>query len=441
MIIMKFGGSALQTAERIREMAAIVQKHLEQRPLLVLSAMGNTTENLIDAGQSALHQSVVFPRIEEFHRNIIAQLGLPPKLIDGLLSELNSLLRGISLIKELSSKTRDTLLSFGERMSVRIFSAYLNQLGIASSYFDGWDAGLITSSDHARAEILPESYDRIRESLSDIKGIVPVITGYIAKDRLGNITTLGRGGSDLTASIIGKALGVDEIQLWKDVYGILSADPRLIPEAAPLRQLSFAEAAELAYFGAKVLHPTSILPAMCAAIPVRVKNHRDPDHLGTLILAEPESRESGVVAITHKSHQVLVHITSTRMLGQSGFLARVFQIFADLKLSVDVIATSEVSISLTLSENQLSQLREKIEEIATIKIEDSKSIISLIGKVERSSELLEKIMRALNSERIDVQMISHGASKTNTSLIVNDAEMQRSLAILYQTFFHPRGQS
>ncbi len=433
---MKFGGSSLQTSERIREIAAIVQERQHLRPLLVLSAMGTTTENLIDAGQRALHQSLIFPRIEQFHRNIIAELQLPPKLVDSLISELNSLLRGISLIKELTPKTRDALLSFGERLSVRIFSAYLNQLGIPSSYYDGWDAGILTTSDPMRAEVLPESCELIRQNLNDETRIA-VVTGFIGKDRQGNITTLGRGGSDLTASIIGQALGAEEIQFWKDVDGILSADPRIVPQAAPLTQLSFAEAAELAYFGAKVLHPTSILPAMSAKIPVRVKNHRDPDHSGTLILESDSlaTGGTGIVAIAHKSNQILVHIASTRMLGQSGFLARVFQIFADLKISVDVIATSEVSISMTLSEANLSLLKERIEPFATIQIQGSKSIISLIGRTERSSELLETMMRALNSERIDVQMISHGASKINTSLIVNDSELKRAVEVLYEAFF------
>ncbi len=436
MLIMKFGGSSLQSPERIRETAAIVQNHASLRPMLVLSAMGSTTENLIDAGRSALHQSVNFPKIEEFHRGLLAALNLPPKLVDPLLSELNSLLRGISLIRELTPKTRDTLLSFGERLSVRIFSAYLNQIGVPSSYFDGWDAGILTTSDHGKAEVLPETSERIQENLNG-ETKVAVVTGFIGKDRQGNITTLGRGGSDLTASILGQALGADEIQLWKDVDGILSADPRIVPNAAFLPQLSFAEAAELAYFGAKVLHPTSILPAMSANIPVRVKNHRHPDNPGTVIL-ESGNTNSRVVAIAYKSNQTLVHIASTRMLGQSGFLARVFQVFSDLNISVDVIATSEVSISLTLSGMDLSQLRERIEPFATVQIQGSKSILSLIGKPNSSSEHLETMMRALNREKIDVQMISHGASKINTSLVINDDELNRATTVLYEAFIGER---
>ena len=263
-----------------------------------------------------------------------------------------------------------------------------------------------------------------------------MITGFIAKDQEGHVTTLGRGGSDLTASVIGKALHVEEIQLWKDVDGILTADPRLVPKAHPVVQLSFAEASELAYFGAKVLHPSAILPAMCASIPVRVKNHRDPYHPGTLIINTSSESSSSVVAIAHKSHQTLVHITSTRMLGQPGFLAHVFQIFADLKLSVDVIATSEVSVSLTLSHSStILVLEEKLKKIAHVKMEDSKSIVSLVGKKEGSGALLESVMRILNQEQIEVQMISYGASKINTSLVIDDSVVERCIKALYQHFF------
>ncbi len=436
MIIMKFGGSSLRSTKRVQEVSAIIQKYLDQCPVVVLSAMGDTTDELVEAGKSALQQNHIAPRIEEFHRNIIAELGLQSTLVDELLFELSSLLEGIFLIKDLTPKTHDTLLSFGERLSVRIVSAYLNKLKITSSYFDGWDIGILTSSDFTHAEILPETYERIRENFKEEKDSVPVVTGFIAKDRKGNVTSLGRGGSDLTASVIGRALRVDEVQLWKDVDGILSADPRIALDAKPIPKLSFEEAAELAYFGAEVLHPTSILPAMHKGIPVRVKNHQNPDHPGTLILDKPSTQEERVVAIAHKSHQILIHITSTRMLGQSGFLATVFKIFAELKLSVDVIATSEVSISLTLSNrNKLSLLEEKLQRIATIKIKDSRSIVSLIGKIEHSSVLLEKIMRALNEKSIDIQMISHGASQINTSLIINDEEVKCCVSILYQYFF------
>jgi aspartate kinase len=439
MIVMKFGGSSLANAERIRHVGKIVETHLDENPVLVLSAIGKTTDDLIEAGNLALTGRVDLKKISDTHQAILTELKLLNTGVEELLEELFSLLKGISLIKELTPKTMDYLLSFGERISIRLFSAYLCQQGIKAEPLDGWSVGFITSSHFTRAEILPETYENIARRLKSLDKCIPVVTGFIAKDSNGAITTLGRGGSDLTAAVIGAALGVREIQVWKDVHGILSTDPRILETAFPIPSLSFEEAAELAYFGAKVLHPTSILPAMKKGIPVRVKNSYDPTHPGTLIISNSTHQNGLLTAITYKPSQVLVHICSTRMLGQYGFLAKVFQIFADLKISVDVIATSEVSISLTL-ENQegLAELERRLGEIATIRMQQFKTIVSLIGNAKRSSQILERAVKTLSQEGIEVQMISHGASNVNTSLVVNDAQAKKSIHLLHEHFFRER---
>lgn len=436
MIIMKFGGSSLATAERIRHVGEIIEMHLSENPVLVLSAIGKTTDDLIEAGQAALSGRVDSKQITERHSAILSKLNLLDSGVEELLDELFNLLKGISVVKELTPKTMDHLLSFGERFSTRLFCAYLSQQGMIARAIDGWSAGLVTTSNFNRAELLPESYENISEAFQHFGKGIPVITGFIAKDVNGAITTLGRGGSDLTASIIGAALDVREIQVWKDVHGILSTDPRILEKAFPVPSISFEEASELAYFGAKVLHPLSILPAMKKGIPVRVKNSYDPAHPGTLIVSNIAHNNGLVTAITYKPSQALVHICSTRMLGQYGFLAKVFQIFADLKISVDVIATSEVSISLTL-ENQegLVELERRLGEIATIKIQPCKTIISLIGSTRHSSQILERALKTLSEESIGVQMISHGASNVNTSLVVNDGEAKKSIHLLHEHFF------
>ena len=440
MIIMKFGGSSLANAERIRHVGKIIEMHRSENPILVLSAIDTTTDDLIESGQAALSGLVDPGKITERHMAILSELKLSDTGVEELLDELSNLLNGISVIRELTPRTMDHLLSFGERLSTRLFCAYLCQQGMTAEAIDGWSAGLVTTSTFNRAELLPESYENIALSFEHFTKGIPVITGFIAKDLFGSITTLGRGGSDLTAAIIGAALDVKEIQVWKDVHGILTTDPRVLETAFPIPSLSFEEAAELAYFGAKVLHPMSILPAMKKEIPVRVKNSYDPTHPGTLIVSKSTHNNGLVTAITYKPSQAMVHICSTRMLGQYGFLAKVFQIFSDLRLSVDVIATSEVSISLTLDNQEgLEELGKRLGEIAHIKILQCKTMISLIGSTRHSSQILERSLKTLSQEGIGVLMISHGASNVNTSLVVNDDEAKKSIHLLHEHFF-PRGR-
>lgn len=322
MIIMKFGGSALRTSNAIRMVAAIVRNHLHRHPVLVLSAMGNTTDLLMDARNN-------FSRIEQFHRDLIAELQLPDDLIDPLFFELAS------------AQEQDRLLSFGERFSVRIFSAYLNKVGIAASYFDAWDIGMLATSE----KIFPETYKHVPLALKKVAEI-PVITGFIAKDREGNVTTLGRNGSDLTASVVGSALAVEEIQLWKDVDGILDADPGLAPKAQSIPQLSFAEAAELARLGAEVLHPKAILPA--STIPIRIKNHQNPNHPGTLI-ADRWCRKNGIVAIAHRSHTVSL---IGRVEESQQFLNELLYALANEGIA-SAISSRPLSLNLRIKDNEV----------------------------------------------------------------------------------------
>jgi aspartate kinase len=269
-----------------------------------------------------------------------------------------------------------------------------------------------------------------------MKGIVPVITGFIAKDRAGSVTTLGRSGSDLTASVIGNAIMANEVQLWKDVNGILTADPRLASDAKSISHLSFFEASELARYGAKVLHPASVLPAMSKKIPVRIKNYQYPDHPGTLIKSHQPQRDGMVVAIAHKSHQSLIRITSHQGVGQFEFFTSVPQVFSELKLPAEITAATYNSILLMIGEHHCSSsLQKSLQHIGTVTIEHSKSNVSLIGTNERSSKFIETVIHALNSEGIEAQMISYGVSNVNTSLIVNDDEVKRCVEIIHRYFF------
>ncbi len=438
MIIMKFGGSSVRDAERIREVAALIRSALAQQPIVVFSAMGKTTDGLISAGKAALNGVVNIDGLRDHHLRTAASLGVDTSGVEELFRELHDLLKGISLLQELSKKTLDHLCSFGERLAVRIIAGYLQQAGIAARHFDAWDIGFVSDSKFNDAEIQEETYRNVAESLREVKeaySFVPVITGFIAKDKNGSLTTLGRGGSDLTASVVGASLQADEVQVWKDVDGILTTDPRIVPQARPVAGVSFEEASELAYFGAKVLHPLSIQPAMQHGIPVRVKNSYNPSHPGTLITAA--TTENGMIkAITCKRDVTLIDIVSSRMLGQYGFLARVFQVFAENKISIDMVATSEVSLSLTLDKGaEFSPAIEELEKIARINVSRGKAILSLIGDVRRSSAILDAAFSILQRLGINVQMISQGASKVNIGLIVEDAEVERCVSELHKFFF------
>ncbi len=440
MIVMKFGGSSLKDAQRIRHIAALIQKNLHKHPIVVVSAMGSTTNLLLDAGQLALEGAVDISSIIDSHLEAAKDLGIETTHLTKLFEELHDLILGIRLLKELSSKTQDQLLSFGERLSILVLAAYLNQVKVSSKPILAFDAGIITTSDFTEADILKESEPLIVNAFSSLKQdycYTPIVTGFIGKDKKGNPTTLGRGGSDLTAAIIGSCLKVEEIQVWKDVNGILTTDPRIVPSATPVPIVSFEEASELAYFGAKVLHPRAILPAMGKNIPVRVKNSYNPDHPGTVIIRNVEKQDSLITAITHKSDVTLVDIVSTRMLGQHGFLASVFIVFNSLKISVDVIATSEVSISLTIDKSEkITHLNKELEKIAHVNIQTNKALISLIGNVERSTESLKMAFELFYKKKIDIEMISHGASKVNISFIIEQTHLEKTIRDLHQLFFN-----
>ncbi|KAF9669460.1 hypothetical protein SADUNF_Sadunf14G0109900 [Salix dunnii] len=456
--VMKFGGSSLASAERMREVAELILSFPNESPVIVLSAMGKTTNKLLLAGEKAVSCGVTnvdsieeLSFIKELHLRTAKELEVDESVIAKHLDELEQLLKGIAMMKELTPRTKDYLVSFGECMSTRIFAAYMNKIGAKARQYDAFEIGFITTDDFTNADILEATYPAVAQSLHgdwSRDPAIPIVTGFLGKGwRSCAITTLGRGGSDLTATTIGKALGLREIQVWKDVDGVLTCDPNIYPRAKPVPYLTFDEAAELAYFGAQVLHPQSMRPAREADIPVRVKNSYNSNAPGTLITRARDMRKAVLTSIVLKRNVTMLDIVSTRMLGQYGFLAKVFSIFEDLGISVDVVATSEVSISLTLDPSklwcreliqqasELDHVVEELEKIAVVNLLQHRSIISLIGNVQRSSLILEKVFNVLRVKGINVQMISQGASKVNISLIVNDDEAEKCVRSLHAAFF------
>ncbi|MCL4137632.1 UNVERIFIED_CONTAM: hypothetical protein GTU68_065533 [Idotea baltica] len=440
---MKFGGSSVKSEERIKAAAEIILSQ-EDKKILVFSALGDTTDNLIEAGQKALGGKVVFKEIKDFHYDVAARLDVNTDIIDELLNNLERLLSGISMLGELSEKTKDLLVSFGERLSVRIIAQYLTNNFFKAKAIDAFDLGLRTDSDFGDAKVLDGSLSEVKKNLEVLikDGITPVVTGYIAKDEFGNITTLGRGGTDLTASLLASAVGAKEVQVWKDVDGIMTTDPRIVSSAISLDELAFEEASEMAYFGAKVLHPLSIQPAMKADIPVRVLNSYNPKHTGTTILRKTTPPKNAVRAISCKSDVILVDIVSTRMLHAHGFMAKVFNIFRDASLPVDMLATSEISISLTLNcDKDLDKVVAELEKFSKVSVQREKAIISLIGDISRSSKILKEAFTVLDANNRDVQMISKGASKVNIGFVVENSDSKDILTELHNQFFPVSGMA
>jgi len=442
MIVMKFGGSSVADASRLRHVADIVKSQLTRKPVLVLSAMGDTTDHLLEAGDLALKEGKVeIKHVEKLHLAAIKNLKLPiQKEIAVLQDELSRLLSGISLIRELSPRTKDYLVSFGERFSVRIAAAYLKSINMNARAFDAWEMGFLSNSNYTHAELLKESWDLIpAKILPLIKGnVLPVVTGFLAKDEKGSITTLGRGGSDLSATMIAAACRAEEVQVWKDVDGILTSDPRIVKNAKPVQNVTYDEAAELAYFGAQVLHPRAMLPCMKTGTPVLVKNSYNTEAPGTRVeqALSASKKNTPVRAITSKHNVTLVDIVSTRMLGQYGFLAEVFKVFEKHNISVDMVATSEVSVSLTLdTAYDLGEVKKELNKIANVEVKTGKAIISIIGNVKRSSEILARAFRICQLIGVTVQMVSQGASKVNISFIVNDNEAAEVVKSLHLDFF------
>lgn len=462
-MVYKFGGSSLRDAERMREVADIICSFPEHYPAVVLSAMGKTTNLLLECGDLALssrteHIASLPPlqAVIQLHMDTCQQLGINEAVtleIKQVLRELEQLLVGICIMQDLTLRAKDSLVSFGERMSTRIFAAYLNSLGVPAQQMDAFAIGMTTSDDFSDADVVyEESLPRLKAALTRKAGdahAVPIVTGFLGRGMTtGAVTTLGRGGSDLTATVLGAAMEMKEVQVWKDVDGVLTSDPRLVSDPLPVTALTFEEATELAYFGAQVLHPLAMQPAVKSGrMGVRVKNSYNRLAAGTLIQAERDMSSVLVTSLVLKKEVTLVDVVSTRMLGQYGFLAKVFDVFRSLKISVDVVATSEVSVSLTLDPKKHTDPDEHRsvalarafnadgQRLAQVSYRSGLSILSLVCNVQRTSEIMQRVFTVLYREKINVQMMSQGSSKTNISLVLNSSEGQRALVALHREFF------
>lgn len=437
MIVMKFGGSSISTTERIQNVLEVIRSNKDRSPVIVASALGGVTDGLYQLAHDALKgKDDSLSKIEARHYDTAKELGVDGTILEEPFSELAVLLKGIALVKELTPRTLDYVMSFGERLSTRIIAAALTAKGLPAEQHDAFDLGMVTTDAFGNAHPLPQAEALIQKSFSEIKSI-PVITGYLGKTENGDITTLGRNGSDFTATYIGAAIGAEEVQIWSDTDGVMTADPRITKEAKPIPTLTFEEASELAYYGGKVLHPATITPAIQKKVPVRVLNTFKPDHPGTTIVSETKDTEKGARAIVHNLHNLAVTVTTPRMLMGHGFLARIFNIFAEHRIVVNMVCTSEVSISVTVDDSKdLPGAVEELRSFAEVDVEKEKAILCVVGEGLRSmSGIAADVFDALKTEKISVHMISQGASKINIAFVVDNQDCQKAVQALHSKFF------
>ena len=438
---MKFGGTSVGSAAIIQQLTDIVRTELPRRPLVVVSAASKVTDLLLGAARRAAQgedPDGLHGPVREREHDLLKEMGLSLELVDDHLDRLVDLLKGISLLGELTLRTLDRVAACGEQMSARIVAEFMRRGGLQARDYPAWDFGMLTDSNFGSARMIGCATERIRKAWAEAGDVVPVVTGFIGKDAGGHVTTLGRGGSDLSASLFGTAIGAEEIQIWTDVSGIMTCDPRLVPAARVVPEMSFEEAAELAYFGAKVLHPGTIEPATRAGIPVVVKNTFRPQDVGTWVLPTRRTPACGPVSIATSRHVREVNINATRMLDVSGFLARVFGVFGQLDISVDVVATSEVNVSFTVdcSQEKLQQAIEELSSVARVTVEDERSIICIVGEgLKYIRGLAGEIFRVVGELGVNIDMISQGASEINVTFVIRDEDCERTLQALHRRFF------
>lgn len=450
MIVMKFGGSSIDSAEAVRNVADIVESKLERRPILVLSACGDTTDHLEQAIDIALTGDTgtaveKLEEISEYHRHLVESLGFDDEWreeyiqkTDQFYEDLRILITGASMLHDIAKKSIDRILSFGERFSTTLFYCYLSSRGIQTKLMDS-RRFIKTTGEHTAAKpLLEESNSYIKENLHPAvkTGILPIVQGFVGSSQDGEVTTLGRGGSDYTASIIGAALEVDDIEIWSDVDGILTADPTIIPNAKVVDRMSFREASELAYFGARVLHPDTILPAVERDIPIHIYNSRNTNSTGSLIRAEFSNNDHPVVkSIAYKEAINVLNITSTRMFQAHDFLRKVFEVLDRHGMVADLVSTSEVSISIAFHrQTGYHAVMEELGKFATVALEREKAIVCLVGEKMRARKgLLSKIFQTLDEVRVN--MIAQGASEVNLSFVIDEQDIERVVKQLHGVFF------
>jgi len=448
MIVMKFGGTSVQDTEAIDRAASIVKQRLPQKPVVVVSAMAKVTDQLLTmaraAGVGDRKTALKLSRaLRERHYNTAGEL-LGTALFTQFHSDLgvefealDELLRGIAAVGELTPRTTDHVAAFGEILSSRIVKAAFSARGIEAALIDSRQC-VVTDAQHTRAApLMQETRERLQAKVQPLvtEGQVPVMGGFIGATKAGITTTIGRGGSDYSAAIVGAELGAERIEIWTDVDGMMTTDPNLCPDARRIKAISFDEAAELAYFGAKVLHPATVLPAIQKNIPVYVLNSRNPECEGTRIAARVPHCRNFFKAIAAKKRITIIDVAAPRMLLAHGFMRAIFEAFDRHRIPVDVVSTSEVSVSLTVDSNEsIPALAADLAKLADVKYEGRKAIVCVVGENLRETPgIAARVFGELRD--IKIRMISQGASEINLTFVIEEEEVPQVIQRLHKVFF------
>jgi len=447
-LVMKFGGTSVGDSKAIARVAEIVRGRLPQRPVVVVSAMARVTDQLLQmaraAGAGDRTTALTLAReLRERHYNTAGEL-LGTALFTEFHSdlgeefeELEELVRGIAAVGELTPRTTDLVASFGEVLSSKLVTAALSAHDIPASLVDSRDC-IVTDETFTRAApLFNETNAKLQEAVAPLieRGRIPVMGGFIGSTRAGVTTTIGRGGGDFSAAIVGAGLNAERIEIWTDVDGMMTTDPNLCPEARRIKIISFDEAAELAYFGAKVLHPATVLPAIQKNIPVYILNSRNPSCEGTRITARAPHCKNFFKAIAAKKRITIVDVAAPRMLLAHGFLKAIFEAFDRHRIPVDVVSTSEVSVSLTVDSNEsIPALAADLARLADVKYEGRKAIVCLVGENLRE---IPGIAAHVFGELADVKirMISQGASEINLTFVIDEEQVPGVVQRLHKRFF------
>ena len=459
LVVMKFGGTSVEDAAAILRTAQIVSGRVSKglQPVVVVSAMAKVTDLLISAANTAARGDrasalAITERLRIRHRDAAAQLagapdasvnGSDPALlathawIDADFDGLDEILRGLAAVGELTPRISDMVVSYGERISSRMIAEAFAHAGLNAVHVDARKC-IVTDAQHGKA--IPQDpaiEQRLREHVTPHlrEGRVPVMGGFIGATEQGVTTTLGRGGSDFTAALVGGGIDAGAIEIWTDVNGIMTADPRVCPDALRVKTISFEEAAELAYFGAKVLHPATILPAVKKNIPVFVLNSKNPENGGTRITALAAHCRSPFKSIAVKKRLTIMDVVASRMLMSHGYLRAIFEVFDRHQCPVDMVSTSEVSVSLSLDSNdKLPAVAADLSKLADVKYEGRKALVCMVGEnIRGQNGIAARVFQAVR--HVNVRMISQGASEINMSFMIEEDDAEEAVRSLHAEFF------